>query len=87
MLKTKFPGVAKALKPLAEFYVNAAGYRKMGLRYDDLIVEERPDVQKVSLCACRWGYSGGLWVGNGIGEAGLERDRGGGWMVALIEGR
>jgi hypothetical protein len=48
ILKTKFPGVAKALKPLANLYVDAAGYRKMGLRYDDLIVEEREDVQKVS---------------------------------------
>jgi len=46
VLKSKFPGIAKALKPLANFYVNAAGYRKMGLKYDDLIVEERPDVQK-----------------------------------------
>jgi len=34
------------LKPFANAYANAAGYRKMGLRYDDLIMEEREDVQK-----------------------------------------
>ncbi|TDL27430.1 cytochrome bd ubiquinol oxidase [Rickenella mellea] len=34
------------IKPLAEWYANIAGYRQMGLRYDDLIVEERPDVKK-----------------------------------------
>jgi hypothetical protein len=63
VLKSKFPGVAKALKPLAEFYVNAAGSRKMGLRYDDLIVEERPDVQKVSLGnKIGWVDGGERWI-------------------------
>jgi len=38
--------VYKALKPIANFYANLAGYRKMGLKYDDLIIEEREDVQK-----------------------------------------
>jgi ubiquinol-cytochrome c reductase subunit 7 len=35
------------VKPMAEAYARAAGYRNMGLRYDDLIQEERDDVQKV----------------------------------------
>lgn len=41
------PGLAKALKPVAAAYTNIAGYRQMGLKYDDLIIEEREDVQKV----------------------------------------
>lgn len=28
------------MKPLSEWCVNAAGYRKLGLRYDDLLEEE-----------------------------------------------
>ena len=35
------------LKPVASAYTHIAGYRQMGLKYDDLIVEEREDVQKV----------------------------------------
>lgn len=30
------PGLHNALKPIANAFVNAAGYRKQGLRYDDL---------------------------------------------------
>jgi len=33
-------------KPIASWYANLSGYRKMGLVYDDLLVEERPDVQR-----------------------------------------
>ncbi|KAF8232390.1 14 kDa subunit of cytochrome bd ubiquinol oxidase [Tricholoma matsutake] len=36
----------KWLKPIATWYTNAAGYRKYGFKYDDLLVEERPDVQR-----------------------------------------
>ncbi|KAG8941474.1 Cytochrome b-c1 complex subunit 7 [Tulasnella sp. 424] len=36
----------KLLTPIAQVYANAVGHRKYGLRYDDLIVEEREDVQK-----------------------------------------
>ena len=39
------PWLHKALAPMANWYVNAAGYRKMGLRYDDLYEEEREAVQ------------------------------------------
>jgi ubiquinol-cytochrome c reductase subunit 7 len=42
------PGLFSSLKPLAEFYARAAGHRSMGLKYDDLLMEEREDVQKVS---------------------------------------
>jgi len=38
--------LSKWLKPLANWYANLAGYRKVGLVYDDLLVEERPDVQR-----------------------------------------
>ncbi|KAI0303400.1 cytochrome b-c1 complex subunit 7 [Multifurca ochricompacta] len=34
------------LKPIAIWYADLSGYRKVGLRYDDLLVEERPDVQR-----------------------------------------
>jgi len=35
------------MKPVANLYANLCGHRQMGLRYDDLIPEERQDVQKV----------------------------------------
>ncbi|KAH9977192.1 cytochrome b-c1 complex subunit 7 [Lactifluus volemus] len=38
--------LSKWLKPIANWYANLAGYRRMGLLYDDLLVEERPDVQR-----------------------------------------
>lgn len=50
----------KSLKPLANAYAHITGYRQHGLRYDDLIIEEREDVQKVRwvgqfwLSACIW---------------------------------
>ncbi|KAI9064188.1 ubiquinol-cytochrome-c reductase complex subunit 6 [Trametes sanguinea] len=34
------------IKPIANWYANVSGYRKVGLKYDDLLVEERPDVQR-----------------------------------------
>ncbi|OAV96188.1 hypothetical protein PTTG_03425 [Puccinia triticina 1-1 BBBD Race 1] len=34
------------LKPIATWYANLAGYRKFGLRYDDLIMEENQTMQK-----------------------------------------
>jgi len=33
-------------RPVSLWYANLAGYRRMGLRYDDLLIEERDDVQK-----------------------------------------
>ncbi|KDQ59478.1 hypothetical protein JAAARDRAFT_33049 [Jaapia argillacea MUCL 33604] len=36
----------KYLKPVADWYANLAGYRKMGLKYDDLLVEENDEVEK-----------------------------------------
>lgn len=47
-LKAYSGGLYKALRPLANAYARAVGHRQVGLRYDDLIVEEREDVQKVS---------------------------------------
>lgn len=41
-------GMYKALKPLANAYAQITGHRQHGLRYDDLIIEEREDVTKVS---------------------------------------
>ncbi|KLO18555.1 cytochrome bd ubiquinol oxidase [Schizopora paradoxa] len=46
------PQVAKSrsvynlLKPISDWYAQASGYRQMGLKYDDLLLEERDDVQK-----------------------------------------
>ncbi|KAG7004840.1 DNA-3-methyladenine glycosylase [Physcia stellaris] len=40
----KRPWLNKWMKPLAKWYANAAGYRKLGLRADDLIPEESDTV-------------------------------------------
>ncbi|KAI1188660.1 cytochrome b-c1 complex subunit 7 [Nemania serpens] len=42
----KRPWLRNLLKPLAGWYSNAAGYRQLGLRADDLISEENEDVLK-----------------------------------------
>ncbi|KAF8709389.1 Cytochrome b-c1 complex subunit, partial [Rhizoctonia solani] len=39
-------GLYKFLAPIAQFYARNTGHRQMGLRYDDLLIEERGDVQK-----------------------------------------
>jgi ubiquinol-cytochrome c reductase subunit 7 len=48
---TKFvkssPALMRALTPVANAFANAAGHRKLGLKYDDLIIEENPEMQKV----------------------------------------
>ncbi|KAI1439283.1 14 kDa subunit of cytochrome bd ubiquinol oxidase [Xylaria sp. CBS 124048] len=36
----KRPWLRKLIQPLASWYTNAAGYRQLGLRADDLIIEE-----------------------------------------------
>lgn len=41
-------GLYKFLKPIADSYANLAGYRQHGMKYDDLLIEENPTVQKVS---------------------------------------
>jgi len=38
--------LSRWFKPVSLWYANLAGYRRMGLKYDDLLVEERDDVQK-----------------------------------------
>lgn len=40
-------GLFKLLKPVADAYSNLSGYRKVGLKYDDILIEETPTVQKV----------------------------------------
>jgi len=45
-LVRKSRGLSKWIKPIATWYADLSGYRKVGLRYDDLLVEERPDVQR-----------------------------------------
>ncbi|KAI2606085.1 cytochrome b-c1 complex subunit 7 [Hypoxylon fragiforme] len=42
----KRPWLRNLLTPAASWYVNLAGYRKLGLRFDDLVVEEDEDVLK-----------------------------------------
>ncbi|KAJ3572503.1 hypothetical protein NP233_g3039 [Leucocoprinus birnbaumii] len=34
------------VKPIANWYANAAGYRKYGFKYDDLVMEENDEVQR-----------------------------------------
>ncbi|KAL7622957.1 Cytochrome b-c1 complex subunit 7 [Parahypoxylon ruwenzoriense] len=42
----KRPWLTNLLKPVANWYTNASGYRQLGLRADDLIVEEDENVIK-----------------------------------------
>ncbi|OXV10083.1 hypothetical protein Egran_02156 [Elaphomyces granulatus] len=42
----KRPWLKRWVMPLAEWYSNAAGYRRLGLRADDLIPEESDVVQQ-----------------------------------------
>jgi hypothetical protein len=46
-IKAYSPSIFNGLKPLANAYARACGHRKVGLKYDDLIIEERDDVAKV----------------------------------------
>ncbi|KAF1820413.1 14 kDa subunit of cytochrome bd ubiquinol oxidase [Dissoconium aciculare CBS 342.82] len=41
----KRPWLQRWMKPLSEWYMDNAGYRKLGLRADDLIPEESPEMQ------------------------------------------
>ena len=41
----KRPWLQRWLKPLSNWYCNAAGYRQLGLRADDLLPEENNTVQ------------------------------------------
>ncbi|OMH84243.1 Cytochrome b-c1 complex subunit 7 [Zancudomyces culisetae] len=34
------------LKPFAPLWVKASGYRRLGLRYDDIVIEESPEAQE-----------------------------------------
>ncbi|KAG6887528.1 hypothetical protein C0995_014631 [Termitomyces sp. Mi166 len=38
--------LTRLLKPIANWYAQASGYRQYGFKYDDLLVEERDDVQR-----------------------------------------
>ncbi|BEI85159.1 hypothetical protein CcaverHIS002_0505600 [Cutaneotrichosporon cavernicola] len=56
-LKQFSAGFYNSLKPLAKAYARAAGHRKVGLRYDDLIIEERRDVEKaIDRLSAKEGY-------------------------------
>ncbi|WOO84974.1 Cytochrome b-c1 complex subunit 7 [Vanrija pseudolonga] len=56
-IKAYSAGLYNSLRPLANAYANAAGHRKVGLKYDDLLVEERLDVEKaISRLPAKEGY-------------------------------
>ncbi|THU87041.1 14 kDa subunit of cytochrome bd ubiquinol oxidase [Dendrothele bispora CBS 962.96] len=38
--------LSRWVKPFAAWYAEQSGYRKYGLKYDDLLMEERDDVQR-----------------------------------------
>jgi len=38
--------LSRWIQPVATWYADRTGYRRVGLKYDDLIIEERDDVQK-----------------------------------------
>ncbi|CAJ0539201.1 hypothetical protein HG530_007516 [Fusarium avenaceum] len=39
------PWLSRLIKPVSQWYINAAGYRQMGLKYDDLLEEENETAQ------------------------------------------
>ncbi|CCE62160.1 hypothetical protein TPHA_0B04900 [Tetrapisispora phaffii CBS 4417] len=43
----KSPTLSKLCVPVARKFVDLSGYRKLGLKFDDLIAEESPLMQKV----------------------------------------
>ncbi|KAJ5787263.1 hypothetical protein N7457_002253 [Penicillium paradoxum] len=42
----KRPWLKRWMTPLSNWYTDAAGYRRLGLKFDDLIPEESENVQK-----------------------------------------
>jgi len=34
------------VKPIANWYANVSGYRRMGLKYDDIVADESPEIQR-----------------------------------------
>ncbi|KAJ7063108.1 cytochrome b-c1 complex subunit 7 [Mycena amicta] len=40
------PTLSKIITPIAKWYAGGSIYRQYGLLYDDLLIEERPEVQK-----------------------------------------
>ncbi|GMM33248.1 ubiquinol--cytochrome-c reductase subunit 7 [Saccharomycopsis crataegensis] len=42
----KTPALASVLVPVSKVFTELSGYRKIGLRFDDLIAEETPIMQK-----------------------------------------
>ncbi|KAJ7172683.1 ubiquinol-cytochrome-c reductase complex subunit 6 [Mycena filopes] len=40
------PTLTKLFTPIAKWYAGGSLYRQYGLLYDDLLIEERPEVQK-----------------------------------------
>ena len=55
-------GLYKFLKPIADSYANLAGYRQHGMKYDDLLIEENPTVQKVRFLISLEGIGGGVAI-------------------------
>ncbi|KAK9478130.1 ubiquinol-cytochrome C reductase complex 14kD subunit-domain-containing protein [Lipomyces japonicus] len=43
---SKAPNFTKLILPIASFLIETGGYRKLGLRYDDLHAEENPIIKK-----------------------------------------
>lgn len=41
------PWIHKKAQPLARWYMDKMGYRQIGLKFDDLLIEESEPMQKV----------------------------------------
>lgn len=70
------PLLLRFVKPVANAYAWAAGYRQLGLKYDDLLIEENANTQRVSVApnrAARAGLGDGseVWLGR-QGYAGIQ---------------
>ncbi|CED84410.1 ubiquinol-cytochrome-c reductase complex subunit 6 [Phaffia rhodozyma] len=69
------PRLLAALKPIANIWVYQAGYRQLGLRYDDIIEHENMDVQKaLGRLTAREGYDRVYRLRRAIQQEIIHRD-------------
>ncbi|CAO1622969.1 unnamed protein product [Parajaminaea phylloscopi] len=69
------PLLMRFLKPVASAYARAAGYRQLGLKYDDLIIEENETVQKaISRLSHRDSYDRAFRLRQASQQSVLHRD-------------
>ncbi|PWN24521.1 putative ubiquinol--cytochrome-c reductase [Jaminaea rosea] len=69
------PVLMRFIRPVANAYARAAGYRQLGLKYDDLIIEENKTVQKaISRMGERESYDRAFRLRQAVQQSILHRD-------------